>query len=76
MSTAVSIIAEQAKALSPAERVALAEVLLESVQILSEPDVEAAWEAEIGRRVREVESGSAILVPSEEVYAKARKLFK
>ena len=76
MSTAVSIIAEQAKALSPAERVALAEVLLESVQISGEPDVEAEWESEIGRRVSEVENGSAILVPSEEVYAKARKLFK
>ena len=76
MSTAVSIIAEQAKALSPAERVALAEVLLESVQISGEPDVEAEWESEIGRRVSEVENGSAILVPSEEVSAKARKLFK
>lgn len=76
MNTAVSIIAEQAKALSAAERVALAEVLLESVQASGEPIVEAAWEAEINRRVNEVELGSAILVPSEEVYAKARKLFK
>jgi putative addiction module component (TIGR02574 family) len=76
MSASISDIAEQAKALSPAERVALAEVLLESVQVLADPEVEAAWEAELSRRVAEVESSAAILVPSEDVYAKARKLLK
>lgn len=76
MSASISDIAEQAKALSPAERVALAEVLLESVQVSGDPEVEAAWQAELSRRVAEVESGATILVPSEDVYAKARKLLK
>ncbi len=76
MSASISKIAEQAKALSPAERVALAEVLLESVQVSVDPEVEAAWEAELSRRVAEVEGGAAILVSSEDVYPKARELLK
>jgi putative addiction module component (TIGR02574 family) len=76
MNTAVSVLAEQAKALTAAERVALAEVLLESVQEPGDSEVEAQWETEIARRVGAVESGSVILIPSEDVYAKAKKLFK
>jgi putative addiction module component (TIGR02574 family) len=76
MNTAVSVLAEQAKALTAAERVALAEVLLESVQESGDSEVEAQWETEIARRVGDVESGRVILIPSEDVYAKAKKLFK
>lgn len=76
MNASVSHLADQAKALSPAERLALAEVLLESLQATGDSEVEAAWEAELSRRVAEVESGSVVLIPSEDVYAKARKLLK
>jgi putative addiction module component (TIGR02574 family) len=76
MNTAVSVLAEQAKALTAAERVALAEVLLESVQESGDSEVEAQWETEIARRLGDVESGRVILIPSEDVYAKAKKLFR
>jgi hypothetical protein len=54
MNTAVSTLAEQAKALKAAERVALAEMLLESVQESGDSEIRA------------------LLIPSEEVYAKAK----
>jgi putative addiction module component (TIGR02574 family) len=76
MNTAVSDVVKHASALSPAERVAVAEILLESVQTNDDLAVQAAWEAELKRRVSEVKNGSVTLISSEEVYAEARKLFK
>lgn len=37
-------------------------------------EVERAWEEEIRRRVAEVESGTAELIPAEEVFAELRRL--
>lgn len=56
--------------------VAVAEILLESVQSNDDLAVQAAWEAELECRVSEVKNGSVTLISSEEVYAEARKLFK
>ena len=39
-----------------------------------DPDVEAAWEREIRRRVEMVESGEATVIPAEDVFAEARRL--
>ena len=76
MNTAVSDVVKHASTLTPAERVAVAEILLESVQSNDDLSVTAAWEAELERRVSEVENGTVTLISSEEVYAEARKLFK
>jgi putative addiction module component (TIGR02574 family) len=38
--------------------------------------VDAAWDAEIKRRIAEVESGTAKLIPAEEVFARLRRLPK
>ena len=52
----------------PAEvRAALAGALLDSLEEHVDPDVEAAWAAEISRRVREVDDGQARLEPWHEV---------
>jgi len=56
----------------PAERVSLAERLLESVTDFSSAEIDAAWRAEIARRVGEVESGKVSGIPSSEVFSKAR----
>jgi len=63
-----------ARLLSPEERARLAEAMTESLRDAIPQDVEAAWEAEIKRRVEAYERGEATLIPAEEVFAKARRL--
>ena len=41
-----------------------------------DPDVDAAWDQEIHRRVGAIESGTGRLVSAAEVHAQARKLFR
>ncbi len=57
---------------SPAERVSLAERLLESVDGFASEEVDRAWRTEIARRVGEVESGKEPGISSQEVFAEAR----
>ena len=75
MSNLVDELSRKARSLPPWERVRLAEELLSSVQGEDE-DVDAAWAEEIKRRLTEVESGTAKLIPSEEVFAEVRRLLK
>jgi len=58
---------------SPTERVSLAERLLESVGDFADQGIDKAWRAEIARRVKEVESGKEVGIPSDEVFSEARK---
>jgi putative addiction module component (TIGR02574 family) len=58
---------------SPAERVGLAERLLESVPDFASDEIAQAWSEEIARRVEEVESGKVSCIPSSEVFSKARR---
>jgi putative addiction module component (TIGR02574 family) len=53
--------------LSEDERAALAGLLIESLEGDPDPDVEAAWAAEIERRVAELDAGSVKTIPWEEV---------
>jgi putative addiction module component (TIGR02574 family) len=77
MNAHVTQFIENAKStLSPAERFALAEAMLESVQEPSDPKIERAWAIEIERRVLEVENGTAQYSTSEQVYAEVKKLLK
>jgi len=48
------------------ERARLAEALIASLD--EDAEIERAWAEEIARRVKEVEDGSAELVPAEEVF--------
>lgn len=75
MSTLVEELSQKAQALTPQERVQLAEELLATVQA-SDSEVEAAWDEEIRRRVAEIDSGTAKLVPAEEVFAELRRILK
>jgi putative addiction module component (TIGR02574 family) len=75
MSSLIDELTRKARSLAPEERVRLAEELLSSVQD-SDEEIEAAWEAEIKRRLDEVESGTAKLIPAEEVFAEIRALLK
>jgi putative addiction module component (TIGR02574 family) len=61
-------ILKQAMALSAEERAELADQLLGSIEPEDE-GVEAAWDAEIQRRVEELKAGSVSTVPWAEVRA-------
>lgn len=65
-------------ALSPEDRARLAEDLLASLEDGSESasEVEAAWEHEIRQRVEEVKSGTAKLIPAEDVYAETHRIYQ
>ena len=78
MTTLVEELSQKARTLSPEDRARLAEDLLASLEDGSESDseVEAAWENEIRRRVEEVESGTAKLIPAEDVYAETRRIYQ
>ncbi|MFA5628412.1 MAG: addiction module protein [Thiohalomonadaceae bacterium] len=68
----MSLNAEQIKAeamkLTPEERADLADWLWISVTPAEE--VKAAWDAEITRRIAEIDAGTVDLIPSEEVFAR------
>lgn len=76
MSTSVEELAAQAIHLSVDDRVRLADLLLASLPAETDAEVDAAWDAEIQRRVADVNAGTARLVPSEEVHAAARKIYR
>ena len=74
MSSLLSELSERARHLPPEERAQLAEGLLESLQEWSSPEVEAAWDTEILKRIGEYERGEATLSSAAEVFAEARRL--
>jgi len=53
--------------LSEHDRATLAGLLIESLEGEPDPDVEAAWAAEIERRVAELDAGTVQPIPWEEV---------
>lgn len=74
MSQDYAEIERSARLLSPEERARLAEAMTESLREAMPAELEAAWEAEIRRRVDAYERGEATLIPAEDVFAKARKI--
>jgi putative addiction module component (TIGR02574 family) len=75
MTDLVDELSRKARALPPEDRVRLAEELLATVQEV-DAEVEQAWDVEIRRRIAEIDSGTAKLVPAEEVFAEVRRLLK
>jgi putative addiction module component (TIGR02574 family) len=58
------------------ERARLADLLLSSLDELSESDLERVWLAEAQRRAEQIDSGATQLIPFEEVDKKARSLLR
>lgn len=54
-------------------RVRFAEKILESVEDFTSTEIETEWSEEIGRRVKEIESGNARGIPAAQVMTKARR---
>lgn len=68
----MSLTAKQIKAeamkLPPEERADLADWLW--ISAASRDEVKAAWDAEIARRIAEIDAGTVELIPGEKVFAK------
>jgi putative addiction module component (TIGR02574 family) len=58
--------------LSLEERSWLAEQLWDSARTAKERDIDAVWVVEIERRLKEIEEGTATLIPAEEVFRELR----
>ena len=76
MTDLVTELTQRAQALSPEERVRLAELLLDSVRPPADVENEQAWDEELVRRIDEVERGVAKLIPAEEVFAEVRRAIR
>ena len=76
MSNLVDELTAKARALPAEDRARLAEDLLLSLQESPDPEVEAAWDEEIRRRIEDIDSGRAKLIPAEEVFAEVRRMPK
>lgn len=74
MNTDIDDLEAEALKLTPAERAALAQRLLASLD--EDGDIEEAWALEIERRIAEVENGSVQLIPIEEALAQVRAALK
>jgi len=59
--------------LPPRSRVRLAEKIMESIDDFAAPELKAAWDDEIGRRVKEIQSGAEKGIPAEDVMKEARR---
>lgn len=67
MTKAAEKVLEAALTLDTRERADLAAKLLASLDGEPEENVEAAWAAEVARRIEEIEAGRVELVPWEDV---------
>ncbi len=70
MATELRQLFQEALELTDNDRATLAGLLIESLEMPPDPDVEAAWAAETERRWQEIESGKVQTIPWEEVKAK------
>ena len=70
MSSQLEIVEEQALKLTDEERAYLANRLIAS--IFEDHEIEDAWAVEVERRIEDIESGRATLVPAAESIARAR----
>ena len=76
MSATVEQLASQAIALAPEDRARLADLLLASLLGEADEPLDEAWDQEIQRRLKAVESGTARLVSAADVHDEARKIIR
>lgn len=74
MPDVVEELANRGRSLAPDERARLVELLLESLHEPPLAEIEAAWDAEIKRRVEAYERGEVQTYSAEEVFAEARRI--
>jgi len=72
MANALDEITKDAMGLPVRQRLALAELLLQSAETTVDPEAEAAWEAEIQDRIRAVDEGRTAGIAYDDVMREAR----
>ncbi|MBI4327623.1 MAG: addiction module protein [Chloroflexi bacterium] len=74
MPATLDALSQDALVLPPDQRLILARRLLDSVDLEPEPGAEAAWEAEIARRIARFDAGESRPIPAGEVFARLREV--
>lgn len=69
-------VTRQALTLGLAERARLTETLLDSLETLSEKEVEELWLDEAERRIEEYRAGRSQAIPADEVFREAESLLR
>jgi putative addiction module component (TIGR02574 family) len=72
MST-LQVLEREVLGLPPRSRIRLAEKIIESIGDFADPQIEADWDCETERRVKEIEAGAEAGIPAEEVVKAARR---
>ena len=72
MSMAYDLLKAEITSLTEQQRVELAHLLIQSLDVETQDEVETAWADELNRRSREIREGSAIARPSEQIFAEIR----
>ena len=71
MNAVVKSLSEEAKKLTPEERIELAESIIASIE--PDPEIERQWAAEAQDRIAAVQRGELGLIDADEVFRKLRK---
>ena len=72
----VTELVKRGRALAPEDRERLVDQLLESLNEPAATELNAAWEAEIEKRLAEYDRGEVTAIDAEAVFAKARRIAK
>lgn len=76
MPDSVADLVQRGKALAPEDRERLVDQLLESLNEPAAAALDAAWDAEIERRLAAYDRGEVEAIDAEEVFAKVARLAK
>ena len=72
----VTELVKRGRALAPEDRERLIDQLLESLNEPAATELNAAWDAEIEKRLAEYDRGEVTAIDAEAVFAKARRIAK
>ncbi|MGB3916272.1 MAG: addiction module protein [Thiothrix litoralis] len=73
MTALATHIADEAMQLPSDERIALIDMLLKSLNIPTQHDIDALWMAEAEKRVRDIASGAVEMLEGEQVFREIRQ---
>jgi putative addiction module component (TIGR02574 family) len=72
-SMTLRVLEKEVLELPPRSRVRLAERIIQSIDDYADPQLEADWEDELERRVKEIQSGAEKGIPAGQVMKEARR---
>ena len=76
MNALATQVADAAMQLPSEERIALVDMLLKSLNLPTQEDIDTLWSAEAEKRVQEINSGAVEMLDGEEVFAAMRKKYQ